>query len=963
MHYKSPVILITLLHIIFGADYFQQDVAYEIHVTLDDSAHTLSAFESLQYTNNSPDVLEYIWFHLWPNAYKNNQTALEDQFRARRNSRMTFATEEERGYIDSLDFRSNGQSMEWEYHPDWIDVAKIYLPTPLQPGETVTIETPFYVKLPKVFSRLGHTGQHYEITQWYPKPAVYDKNGWHPMPYLDMGEFYSEFGTFDVHITLPNDYRIMATGDLVNGESELVWLDSLSKEGDALYELDKKSRKKALKELSKAKRSKTGMKTLHFHQENVHDFAWFADWKWIVRKGELFLGDSTKPITLWSMYLPKNSDLWEHSIEYLHDSGYWYSEFFGDYPYNHITAVDGDMSAGGGMEYPNITVISSGGTRDLLEFVIMHEVGHNWFYGILGNNEREAPWLDEGLNEFANVKYWEKKYGDRNESIMLQEDVQEKIGIGRNIQMKWLMGYMGYIIQANPGNDQAINLRAEEYTRSNYGSIVYGKTAVTFRFLQHYLGEEKMDNIMQHYYEAWKFKHPSQKDLEDAFSMFVEEDLSWFWENAIGSTKQIDYGVRQDGDSYYLANHGSMSVPVEVAYYNNTREEIGRQWIAIKNQAMPLPVPDGVEKIVIDPDDQMPDVNRSNNTTNKSFDFVFVFDQPDYKDRTFYWLPWVTEWNQYNGWTPGLKIYSGFIPGYRYGLGITPMWDIEHSRLMGSVTAQKTMFQTFGFQSITVKGEYFDHSSASGWGLESNLVKEPSIHSRARWEIDLKIRERTLYGDGLVNTRYESGSYTTFSTRTQFTNRPSTRLSYGSSASLQIALSGGSFAKWNFINTMRYRWTKNEYSSLRLWTGGFISSDEVPTHYQTFLSGGVDPEFEQSLILNRTATENVINIYDEQFVKDGPSLKGFNDMAVVESFIWGLNVVLDIPYIPVNLFADVSGFTSNTYTDLGLLLGSEDMGLFIPLYMSWEDENTPDSFDWILKNARFSISIPTFISF
>ncbi len=139
------------------------------------------------------------------------------------------------------------------YDPEWIDVAKIILPEPLTPGNSIVIETPFFVKLPKVFSRLGHTGKHYEITQWYPKPAVYDHKGWHPMPYLDMGEFYSEFGTFNVKITLPQNYKIMATGDLVNGEREYQWLDSLAAAGDSLHNLEKKAFKKALKKLKKGK--------------------------------------------------------------------------------------------------------------------------------------------------------------------------------------------------------------------------------------------------------------------------------------------------------------------------------------------------------------------------------------------------------------------------------------------------------------------------------------------------------------------------------------------------------------------------------------------------------------------------------------------------------------------------------------------------------------------------------------
>ncbi|MFQ6678726.1 MAG: M1 family metallopeptidase, partial [Fidelibacterota bacterium] len=394
-------LLITISFLLGENQYFQQEVAYHISVTLDDSAHTLTAFEKLVYMNHSPDTLDYLWFHLWPNAYKNDETAFAKQMIANNSTRFHYSKEEKRGFIDSLDFRINGEQLKWEFHPEWIDVAKVYLPSALPPEGVVTIETPFFVKLPEVFSRLGHSGKHYEITQWYPKPAVYDSDGWHPMPYLNMGEFYSEFGTFDVEITLPKEYRIMATGDIVNGESEIAWLDSLALEGDSLHELDKKAFKKKIKELKsggkstdkfslksifgkeKEDRSEQEYKTVHFHQENVHDFAWFADKKWIVRKGELWLADSTHKVTLWSMYLPKNAELWEKSIEYCHDAGYWYSRFYGDYPYNHISAVDGDLSAGGGMEYPNITVISSGGTKDLLEFVIMHEVGHNWFYGIL----------------------------------------------------------------------------------------------------------------------------------------------------------------------------------------------------------------------------------------------------------------------------------------------------------------------------------------------------------------------------------------------------------------------------------------------------------------------------------------------------------------------------------------------------------------------------------------------------
>jgi len=218
-------LLLVITHLascLLGEKYFQQNVDYEIEVSLNDSDRTLSAFEKIHYKNNSPDTLNYIWFHIWPNAYKNDSTALAKQFKRLGSTRFQYTKEKDRGYIDSLDFFVNDVKASWDLHPEHIDIAKISLENSLAPGQSLRIETPFFVKLPRVVSRLGHSGDHYEITQWYPKPAVYDKEGWHPMPYLNMGEFYSEFGTFDVKITLPEHYRIMATGDILMVKESLI---------------------------------------------------------------------------------------------------------------------------------------------------------------------------------------------------------------------------------------------------------------------------------------------------------------------------------------------------------------------------------------------------------------------------------------------------------------------------------------------------------------------------------------------------------------------------------------------------------------------------------------------------------------------------------------------------------------------------------------------------------------------
>ena len=228
------------------------------------------------------------------------------------------------------------------------------------------------------------------------------------------GEFYSEFGKYDVSITLPENYVIMATGDLQT-ESEVSFLNNKAKQTKVQFE---KGGIPIVDSLEIADmtfpKSSEKFKTVRFTQSKVHDFAWFADKRYHVLKGEVLLGESNKKVTTWALFTNKEAHLWEKSIEYLNDATLYFSKWVGEYPYSHVTAVDGTISAGGGMEYPNITVIGTSDNDYSLETVIVHEVGHNWFYGILGSNERDNAWMDEGLNTYIEIRYMEEKYGDKN---------------------------------------------------------------------------------------------------------------------------------------------------------------------------------------------------------------------------------------------------------------------------------------------------------------------------------------------------------------------------------------------------------------------------------------------------------------------------------------------------------------------------------------------------------------------
>jgi len=383
-------------------DYFQQEVNYNIVVTLNDKKHDLSGFEDIEYINNSPDTLNFIYFHLWPNAYSDNSTALAQQLFVLNGKSKLFKDHNLRGFIDSIDFRVNDIPVKWVLEPGLPDICKIFLNSPLLNSDTIRISTPFHVKIPSgETSLLGHLGESYNISQWYPKPAVFDRSGWHQMPYLDQGEFFSEFGNFDVSITLPANYVVAATGTLTN-EEENRFLDKLSEDNSWMLITNDDE--------ADFPPSSEKMKTLRFTQNNVHDFAWFADKRFKVMKGNVILPLSGREITTWVMFNASEGWLWRSAIAYVNSSIVYFSKLIGDYPYDSYTAVQSILSGGAGMEYPGLSVI--GLTKDpyLLEAVIAHEICHNWFYSALGSDERRFPYMDESITGEYELRYMNERY-------------------------------------------------------------------------------------------------------------------------------------------------------------------------------------------------------------------------------------------------------------------------------------------------------------------------------------------------------------------------------------------------------------------------------------------------------------------------------------------------------------------------------------------------------------------------
>lgn len=502
---KLPVFFLILFYYISNGQseqpYWQQEVQYNIEVSLNDIQHSLTGKLTLEYINHSPDTLSFIWFHIWPNAYRNNKTAFYKQLENDKENKKKLKKIEP-GFIDSLNFTIDGKTVVAITDPENIDIIKLPLSKPLLPNQRITIRSPFYVKLPSYYSRSGYDGQQYMVCQWYPKPAVYDRKGWHVFPYLDQGEFYSEYGSFTVSITLPAEYIVGATGNLQTmSESE-----KYKSIGSNNY----KNRENG--SIQKYITDKPGQtKTLIYKADKVHDFAWFADKDFVIQYDTLQL-PSGKVTDAFTYYQPNGNDEWKNSLLFIKDAVTSYSSWLGEYPYPVVQAVEGPKNqSSGGMEYPMITLITSpGADKENLDAVITHEVGHNWFYGIIGSNERENPWMDEGINTYYQFRYEAAKY--RSNSIFGKAIPKELKSLSTDDFLARI-----YIALNNlPAKELVATSSTGFANKEDYGIVVYIKTAVWLFITEASIGKEEMDKGMKAYYELWKFRHPYPEDLKRA---------------------------------------------------------------------------------------------------------------------------------------------------------------------------------------------------------------------------------------------------------------------------------------------------------------------------------------------------------------------------------------------------------------------------------------------------------------
>jgi hypothetical protein len=505
-----PLLLLSISLMAQG-NYWQQYLHYSIDVTLNDNEKTLTGNETIVYKNNSPSRLDFIWFHLYPNAYKDKTTALFQQL-IKDPDRKENLKQFTGGSISNLAFTVDGKSVIIEPHPNkqYVDVVKLILPQPLQPGDSIVIATPFVVQLPAYFSRSGYEDNQYMVCQWYPKPAVFDRDGWHEMPYLDRGEFYSEYASYKVNITLPSAYVVGATGVLQTTEESNAYkavghYNYYHQNNPKLYECP----------------FEKGDKILTYEADSVPDFAWFAKENFIIQYDTIQVTPD-KTIDAFTYYLSGRNTNWANSLDYLKDAVRHYNNWIGIYDYPIVQAVEGPKNHNsGGMEYPTITLITEPGAGpEALDIVIAHEVGHNWFMSMIGTNERSHAWMDEGLNTYFEFRYEAEKYkSNQILGALITEDIKKL-----NTEDFQFVVYKALLqLPIQP----ALETSSEQFKNNReYSLTAYIKAANWMYLLEASIGKDKVDKSFQSYFNEWKFKHPQPADMESAFEHAIGKGLT-----------------------------------------------------------------------------------------------------------------------------------------------------------------------------------------------------------------------------------------------------------------------------------------------------------------------------------------------------------------------------------------------------------------------------------------------------
>ena len=525
--------LLLCVQFSFSQNYWQQHVDYTMDINMDVSDFTFNGEQELVYTNNSPDTINKVYYHLFFNAFQPGSQmdvrsrTIRDPDR-RVGSRIFELEEKDYGVLDVVSLKQDGKKIVFE-QKETVLLAR--LNSPLLPGEKTTLSMVFDGQVPLQIRRSGKLnkeGVDLTMTQWFPKLSEYDEEGWHPNPYIGR-EFHGVWGDYTVNITIDKNYVVGGTGYLQNADEI----------GHGYSNDAKQTNKETL--------------TWRFFAPNVHDFAWAADPEFIhdIKK-------SKSGVDLHFFYKPDvNVENWKKLQDDSVGLMDYFEEAIGPYPWKQYSIIQG---GDGGMEYAMCTMITGQRPYPSLFGVTAHEMAHAWFQHLLATNEAKHPWMDEGFTEYIT-------------------SLAEEAVVGKPSRYPHKSSYDRYYLLVNSGVEQAQTVHSDRYDYNfAYGASSYSKGSVFLSQLGYIIGKDNLNKTLKRYYEEFKFKHPTPNDFKRVAEKVSDMELEWYLNDWTRTDHKIDYGLDisslQSDRVVTLKRKARMPMPldVEVSFSDGTKD-------------------------------------------------------------------------------------------------------------------------------------------------------------------------------------------------------------------------------------------------------------------------------------------------------------------------------------------------------------------------------------------------------
>jgi hypothetical protein len=599
-----------------GTGYWQNRANYHLNAAIDTTTKTLTGSEEIDYVNNSPDALQFLWLQLDQNTYKNT---------ARSNFQTDLpkpANEHTGGYqIESVFFTTGKVTQKASFIISDTRM-QVRLPKSLAPnGAHIKLNIKYHYTIPAVFgNRTDYNdtknGKIYEIAQWFPRMCVYDDSqGWDTLPFMGAGEFYCEYGDIDYQVTVPWDMIVAGSGELIN-PGQVLTPTQISRL-NAARNSDKTIMIREVNEVNSASTRPvhSGTLTWHFRMSNTRDVAFGASKAYVWDAARVNLPGGKKSLAM-SVYPVESAgnDAWGRATEYLKKSMEYFSEKWFAYPYP--VAVN-EAGMAGGMEYPGIVFDGITDKGKELYWVTAHEIGHNWFPMIVGSNERRYAFMDEGFNTFIDV-YAHEAFN--NGEFGKKRDSEYAPGGGNPADE---------IIPTILDPDAPTIMTAADAVPEKYRhQIEYFKPALGLVLLrEQILGNDRFDYAFRNYIHKWAFKHPQPDDFFRSMDNGAGEDLSWFWKGWFYNNLKLDLELvgaeylkndPKQGLEVTVINLEAMAMPftVEVILKDGSKQRMQvpiEAWLQNKMVTFTIPTTQEVSRVIVDPEAALPDVNRGNN--------------------------------------------------------------------------------------------------------------------------------------------------------------------------------------------------------------------------------------------------------------------------------------------------------------------------------------------------------------